>query len=603
MQTIPRFESTALVTDDPVLAARMSSVFVRPGRYLPIIDGPRMSRPDSGNEVTRRLDALSRTECDLLLVGGVEERGAAAMKHGWDGNMEIASYDEFRSKLKGRVRLPNEQLLWGTENLGNGVYQARLQRKELVVAPGCDSPNALVGAGMHLLVACEAGNPLVEVTASNLAFAYGASYLVFEQMPQREHRAWLEDLYALGDGGDVTAQFAEIAARARRWFEAHDLERFMAILFVTSGFPWGIAFPEVPTTHMYQDPDFGRSVIAGLWASVSPARGARNALLVEPALVQGGEIDAIAKALNQNRTLTRVLSRRAATISRVQYVMDFLPQDVIVISSHAGDAQGSRSTYQYKDDDGRERTLVVDQTYSIGYDREEDEIPVMEFTRFVSLDGVSWDDEAAKSALPVGTAIVAWSKLDMLERAHHVVAEEHISRVASSMAMMLHDGQWLFTSHGFHPAAAPLVLSNCCWSWHEIGSRMMFAGARCYIGTLFPVTDIEAQEVGRALFNGKPGEATFKALWRAQRAVYGKSPRRPYAMLGLPSVYVPVNPINSLAYLRDSYQKGIAYWSAAAERYAEAELKDNARRVTNFLMEDFELFNRAIFGSHSIVRG
>lgn len=596
MQTTPRFESTALVTDDPVLAARLSSLFTRPGRYLAIIDGPRMSRPDSTNEVARRLDSVRRTGCERLFLAGIDLLGAAAMKREWDGATEFAGFDELRSQLKGHVRLSREQLQWGAENLGNGVYQARLQHKELVIAPGCDSPSSLVEAGTHLLVACEAGDPLAEVTASNLAFAYGASYLVFEQMPQQEHRAWVEELYALGDAGDVTAQLADVAARARARFDGLDLSRFKAILFVTGGFPWGIAFPEVPTTHMYQYPDFGRCVVSGLWVSQSPVRGARNALLIEPALVQGGEIDAIAKALNKNRTLTRVLPHRAATMSRVQHMMDFLPQDVIVISSHAGDARGSRVTYKYEDDDGRQRTLVVDQTYSIGSDRVEDKLPVIEFTRFVSLDGVSWDDDAAKSALPVGTAITAWSKLDMLERAKYVIAEEDISRVAGSMAMMLHDGPWIFISHGFHPAAAPLVLSNCCWSWHEIGLRMKFAGARGYVGALFPVTDVEAQEVGRALFAGKPGEPTFKTLWRVQREVYGNSPRRPYAMLGLPSVYVPVNPVNSPAYLHDAYQKEIAYWSAASERYTEEELKDNAQRAAKFLADDFELFRCAVSG-------
>ena len=325
MQTTPRFESTALVTDDPVLAARVSSLFTRPGRYLTVIDGPRMNRPDRANEVTRRLDAVRRTGCEWLFLVGMGPRGTAAMKCGWDGAMEFPGYDELRSQLKGRVRLPREQLQWGAKNLGNGVYQARLQRKELVIATGCDSPNTLVSTGTHLLVACEAGDLLAEVAASNLAFAYGASYLVFEQMPQQKHRGWVEDLYALGDGGDVTALLAEIAARARAHFDGYDLGRFKSILFVTGGFPWGIAFPEVPTTHMYQYPDFGRSVVAGLWASQSPARGARNALLIEPALVQGGEIDAIANALNKNRTLTRVLPHRAATISRVQHMMDLLP--------------------------------------------------------------------------------------------------------------------------------------------------------------------------------------------------------------------------------------------------------------------------------------
>jgi hypothetical protein len=598
MHSVPRFESTALVTDDAVLAARVSGLFTRPGRYLPVIDGPRIKRPDASNEVTRRRDALRRTQASRLFLAGLDPGSAAAMGRNWDWVVAAAGYDDVRSHLKGQFKLPREQLQWGGTSLGVGVYQARLQRKELEIIPGYPSPNPVVVAGTHLLVACESGDPLVEVTASNLAFAYGASFLSFNPLEKQEHRAWLEELYAMGEGGDVTAKFADLSARARAHFDGHDLARFKSILFVTNGFPWGVAFPELPTTHMYGYPDFGRSVVSGLWASQSPARGARNALLIEPALVQGGEIDVIARALNKSGTLTRVLPHRAATISRVQYMLDFLPQDLVVISSHAGDARGSRATYQYEDDDGRLRTLVVDQTYSIGYERREDKYPVTEFTRFVSLDGVNWDDDAGKSALPVGSAITAWSKLDMLERSKHVIAEEDIARVASSMAMMLHDGPWLFISHGFNAAAAPMVLSNCCWSWHEIGLRMMFAGARGYVGALFPVTDVEAQELGKALFSGKGIEPTFKALWRAQRDVYGKSPRRPYAMLGLPSVYVPVNTVNSPAYVGEAYQSAISYWSAAAENCADEELKINAQRAADFLAEDFELFKRVIAGMH-----
>lgn len=404
MHAVPPFESTALVADDAVLAARVSSLFTRPGRYLPVIDGPRMDRPDSSNEVSRRLDAVRRVGAKRLFLVGLDPRGVAAMKRRLAAGVDVAGYDQLRSQLKGYVKLPREQFQWGTDNLGVGVYQARLERKELVIDPSCASTSALVVAGTHLLVACEAGDPLAEVTASNLAFAYGASYLVFESLPKQEHQAWVEELYAMGEGGDVTARLADVAARARACFDGHDLAGFKAILFVTDGFPWGVAFPEVPTTHMYRYPDFGRSVVTGLWASQSPARGARNALLIEPALVQGGEIDAIVKVLNKNGTLTRVLPHRAATISRVQHMMDFLPQDVIVISSHAGDAKGSRVTYQYEDDDGRQRTLVVDQTHSIGYERREDKFPVTEFTKFVSLDGVNWDDDAGKAALPVGTA-------------------------------------------------------------------------------------------------------------------------------------------------------------------------------------------------------
>jgi hypothetical protein len=365
-------------------------------------------------------------------------------------------------------------------------------------------------------------------------------------------------------------------------------------LFVTSGFPWGIGFPNVPTTHMYRYPDFGRCVVQGLWASGSSARGARNAVLIEPSLVHGGEVDAITQALQKKRTLTRVLHGPAATIARVQQLLDLVPHDVIVISSHAGDAKGERVTYKYLDDEGRERSLVVDHTHSFGYDSTQDKVAVTEFTRFVALDGVDWEDNVGKAALPVGSAIKSWVNLGMLERGKFIVHSQDIKRVASSMAIQLHDGPWLFVSHGFPPGSAPLVLNNCCWSWHDIGLRMMYAGARGYVGALFPVTEAEAQEVGRALFETRLNEPTFCGLWRAQASVYGNSRRRPYVMLGLPSVSLPTNTVDSTTYLNAAYLDGLTQWSEKARTYKEEELRENAQRASDFLAEDLQLFRKVM---------
>ena len=594
MVDTPQFENCALVTDDAALAASTSVLFVRAGRYLPVLDSPRIKRSDWTNEVIRRRSTLHQIDPKLVLLGSLEEKAARGMELGWKKCVRVASYDEVCRAVRGYVKIPKEAIDWGETSLGAGVYLARLQRKQLLIHAGAEGGPSLVEAGRHLLVACEAGDALTELTASNLAFAYRASYLTFPKLPSETCDRWIEDLYALGEGGDVGAAFTEIADRARSHLSEFDFSPFQSILFVTNGFPWGTGFPGVPTTHMYGYPDFGRCVVQGLWASQSSKRGARNALLIEPSVVEAGEIDAIAQALSKNGTLTRVLPGASATIAKIQQLLDFVPHDILVISSHAGDAKGERVTYEYADDEGQPRSLTVDHTHSFGYDRAEDKVAVTEFTRFVSLDGIAWEDDSGKAALPVGSAISSWVKLGMLERNKYIVSSQDIKRVASSMAIQLHDGPWLFISHGFPPDTAPLVLNNCCWSWHEIGQRMMFAGARGYVGALFPVLDPEAQEVGRSLFEIAPGGPTFRALWLTQSKVYGSSSRRPYVMLGLPNVSVPVNVVDSTKYVNEAYLEGLAHWSEKARTYKEEELRKNAQRASNFLAEDLQIFRKVI---------
>jgi hypothetical protein len=70
-------------------------------------------------------------------------------------------------------------------------------------------------------------------------------------------------------------------------------------------------------------------------------------------------------------------------------------------------------------------------------------------------------------------------------------------------------------------------------SWHRLAGNLILANARAYIGTLFPVTPAEAQEVIIKLLDKHYGKPLPTALWSAQREVYGTSPRRPYVAAGV----------------------------------------------------------------------
>ena len=598
MLSIPSFEHSVLVTDTPLLAARISALFTRPGRYFPVMDGPRMARPDANNEVIRRRNGTVMTGARQVLLGALVPQAAAAMRHGWKNCVVSDEYEDHVQALRGVVKRPIEALRWGPTNLGIGLYRARLERKELLLnletSPGLD----LVEKGTHLLVACERGDDLAEVLASNLAFACGSSFSVFPELPEDDRDDWLEELYALGEGGDVTGRFSSLAQRARAHIGPLDFARFQTVVFVTAGFPWGIAVPEAATTHMYRYPDYGRAVIEGLWASQSAARSARTALLIDPHTVRGSEIPAINAALLRNGSLTRVVRGPAATSTRIQFILDLLPHDIIVLSSHAGDAPGARITYKYIDADGRQRRLTVDRAVGIGYDRFDDKFRVTEYHRFHALDGIDWRDKAGKEALPVGSAMTSWGAAGgPLDRTEHIVQQESIPRVIGSMAIQLHDGVWLFASHGFAPEAAPLIINNSCWSWHELSQRTTFAGARGYVGSLFPITDAEAQEIGQALFGRYIGHQLPKALWSAQRDIYGVSLRRPYVMVGLPFITMRPNTADAVSFMNKAYLDGIAHWSDRATNSQHEEIRRNARRFSSFLFEDLQAFRQ------SLVRG
>lgn len=75
----PTLNSTAILTDDEYLAARLSSALARRGSYLSVLDGPRMTRADRASEVKRRNNALARLSPKETLLAGLSAEGHAAM--------------------------------------------------------------------------------------------------------------------------------------------------------------------------------------------------------------------------------------------------------------------------------------------------------------------------------------------------------------------------------------------------------------------------------------------------------------------------------------------------------------------------------------------
>jgi hypothetical protein len=590
----PTFQDCALVTDDALLAAQVSALFTRQGRYFPVMDGPRLGREDAENETIRRRNALVLAGIEQVLIGGLPDDAAVAMAVGWPRCAHHDAYPDLKAIVGGRSR-SRGALHWGKDNLGVGVYQARLSSCELVIDLDASPEISLVSRGQHLLVVFERGDALAEVIASNIAFASNASFATIPELAEELHDHWIEDIYDLGEGGEVSARFNAIVDRARQHVGALELTGYQSILFVTAGFPWGVIAPHTAVTHMYRYPDFGRSTIEGIWASQGRARSTRTALLVDPGAVESAEMVDVAHALYERGALVRTINGSEATPMMVQFLLDLVPYDVIVISSHSGDAQGHRLTYEFPDLEGKCRRLVVDRALSFSYDRVEDMFRVMEYYRFHSLDGVSWRDKAGKDALPVGSAMLAWRDLGGLEgRNEYLVASEEVGRVPGSMGIQMHGEIMLFASHAFAMGSAPLFFNNSCWSWHELSMRATFAGARGYIGSLYPVVDPEAQEVARALF-ASPSDVTIPvALWRAQQHVYGSASRRPYVMVGLPYLSLPRNEADSIAFLLKAYRGGRAAWAAKAQESAHEDVRRNAARYERFLREDEARFHRQV---------
>jgi hypothetical protein len=72
----PILSDAVIFSDDAQLAAKLLCVLTTPGDYVPLIDGPRMQRPDREGEIIRRANAAARSKVKRLFLAGLADQSA-----------------------------------------------------------------------------------------------------------------------------------------------------------------------------------------------------------------------------------------------------------------------------------------------------------------------------------------------------------------------------------------------------------------------------------------------------------------------------------------------------------------------------------------------
>lgn len=595
MINVPVFESAFIIGDDACLAAEVSSFFNRARHYVPVSDGPRMTRPDWSNEVISRRNSIVKARPAKLLVTGLSEQASAAVTAALPAGSFASVHDRAQAaaELRGIARPSDRELHWPSSNLGIGLMLARQSKSTLIIERDADQrPERFVAGGRHALVVCESDEEISHVIAANLASSIGASFLVMPEVAKKVRRDWIEEMYVFGSP-EARRSLTEIADDMRASLPAEvTAAGYTEIIFITSDLPWGLAVPECPSSHLYHYPDLGRIISDGIWCANRPRYSARTALLVDPGEVRANDIDVVEAALRRNNTLVRVARGARANVHGMDIASRIVPFDVIVIATHAGEWKGSRATYRYPDAEGRERTLVVDEAVGIGYDPSTDMFPVQFFYSFRSIDGVSWDDEEAKRLLPVGSAISTWVNLPTEERRKHLVDQNPIQRVRGAMALKMSDHIWLLSGHYLAAPAHPVVLNNACSSFHALTLHFLLGGARVYIGAVIPITNAEALEVAQGLFERRFGDQLATALWATQREIYGDQARRPYVHFGLPFARLSRNTIDSTEYLRRELSVSRDEFDEKARKHEDEGVRRNSQVARDHLVREIEALER-----------
>lgn len=590
----PTLLPTVVISDDTELAAKLSCALARPGAYLPVVDGPRMARDDHEAEATRRNNGVARAMATEVYYAGISAEAEAALARflGRIGPRRIHDVSAVKALAADKGRAA-ETLVWSRQSLGLGLLTALRERKMIEFTDAPSATTQVQGKSDHLVI-CEAGEPLSEVIAANYAYALGAGLLVIPERSKHEARVILEALYGLYDNRDVspTNRLQELAREIRAMCGDIALPERGSLTFITGDIPYGFAFPEIPSTHLFKYPDLGLAVINGFANEQPNVRGTNVALLIDPLQTDAPEIDAAARLLAERGMFVRAHRGAGATVDQVSRMIELYPYDLLVLATHCGDADGHRWTYEFTDGDGRERKLVVDIALGIADPRksEDDKLEVMEFMRFHELDGVLWDDPDRLEKVDVGRALndfVDWKRADTLKP----VKKDMIARVADSAALKMYDHNYLALPRSLANKNYPIVINNACASWRELAGRFTFSNARAYVGTLFPIATTEARDVVIGALE-KHGDKTLPhAFWSAQNAVYGNGIRRPYVVTGVYPQRIRVRLEDTPLRIFREMQRALAEWQRVLENDRLAGREERGiERIVSFYEREVRSF-------------
>lgn len=525
-----------VVGNDPELLAQISCALAKRGAYLPIVDGPRMTRQDRAAEAIRRTNAAARAKAKEVIFANLGSVSSAAVSaHLPD---DVIKYVNTSQEVSSLAKSPSFEtaLHWGPERIGLGLLKA-LREKRQIIFDLPESPKYKVSSISGHMVICEDGDPLSQVIAANYAFSLGASLNIINPIESEIAESILERFYSLYENREKSATDILLDLKSELRTLAADLQISPggSATFI-SKLPFGFAFPEVPTTHLFAYPDLGISIINGFASEQAGTMGIGVAVLVDPERAEAPEMRVAEKVLRSRQIFTRGYRGPGASVHNISRMVELFPYDLLLIATHCGDASGWRWTYEYIDSEGIARTLVVDIAIGVGdpnpkSDDGEKLLNVTQIYKIISLDGIDWTDPVAKKNLYVGRAILDWGAR-LNDPDFEPIHKKEVSRVVGSSALQMYDHNLIALPTTFSGQGTPIVFNNACGSWHQLAATFTFGNARAYIGTLFMVSTSEAAAIASKALERHFGKPLPLAIWLAQNEVYGEGPRRPYIVNG-----------------------------------------------------------------------
>lgn len=542
------------------LAAVISSYFSEPNTYFPLFYFPEVNAPyaPAGNfdfeedeflskmigaeEAVLINNAMARIggNFEYVIFAGLTENQKTYLEHYFAGRqiIEINDVTEADSKLSEIGVSNTESLRCKDSELLEGLFVAKKQNKKLILDNNAESVS--IGSfNSDIIITIENTNDTTSVMAVNYAHSVNADIKILKNVSNGEGQKYREVIQAWYESGaNNYPELNESINHIKTHLNGIDFLKYKyATFFTKEAIPYSLAIDNViPCSYVNLKlrPDlfiFNNIVFSKLFI-----HRFNSAIVFSPGFFSGEEeTDFLVDFLNKNKIYIKKILNRESTVANLDFYASHFPYDILHICSHGGEVEGYSKTEKFHDRKGNLHSVEYDEV--IGFSP----IPGTDLANVISkviprkFDGFEWmSDELKNQKIPQYVYVDMRKFLFYSDRLKRKVKRTWKDKIPTSCSIRcaydsIHQG--MFRSVASH--SSPIIFNNTCWSWYQVSTFFINAGARGYIGTLWGINNTSAIMGAEIFYKNIFRKPAILALNESLKALSDTKDKNIYVYWGL----------------------------------------------------------------------
>jgi hypothetical protein len=488
-----RLSKIVLVTDNPSLAASISSGLAEAGAYFPVLEGPRMLRSDADNEIIRVANAIHSLQPHLIIYGDLSE--------------------DISSQISEIINVPFQHVNSGDDLSEYADIKIPSQISPQLAAAEFFRNTRGTGSAKKVVICEFRPDDSTSVIAANYAIAHNADFFLVN-VPSDIKKKAIAKLNSIS--GTVHTSIRQIDINAlveilKEFLPDIEWSNYEQAVYITDELPLGLCNPELPAVHTYIV-NVGQQIVRNIY-DANYALGNRDGVFglfcqnTDKDFDTKKERQAADSALLKTGGIFRSMTTSNAALNDL--MLETIPYDVLYVATHGGQVRGIENIYLIEVEGISHEVLIHESedktTYSV--------------FEIVAVDGEKADDTGwtdAHSKVRGRTwELLSDGKLPAADRTNGMVDMQR-------RELTLGPGSGAGSAGAFHGIASgyrPMVIVNACGSWTDISARFIFGGASIYIGTYWSVSHGTAIKFAEEFFKHLFDVDVYEAFERARNAL------------------------------------------------------------------------------------